>query len=842
MIRLAIKGVLAHKVRLAMTALAIVLGVAFVSGTYVFTDSIGSSFDDLMTEVNQRVDLYVRGTSEFGFRGERFDDEIVARVAALPDVAVAAPSIEGIAQLVDKDGKPIGGGGAPTFGFSYVPEAAGLTALEIREGDWPGSPTEVVVDSFAADANDLRVGDVIDIILPAGTEPFTISGVATFGDAENLLGATIAVFAFETAQRAFDAVGRVDSIAVVVEPDANPALVAAQIGDFLPDRVEVVTGEQQADDQVAQFSEGLSFINTILLVIGGVAVFVGAFLIQNTFRIIVAQRTRELALLRAIGSTAGQVTRMVAIEALAVGVVASIVGVGVGILIALGLKAAFSAFGFGIPSTALIIAPRTIIVGLVVGIVVTVGAALIPARRASRIPPIAALREVHAPARSLATRVAAGTAVTGIGAALIALGLLVSFDNAIAVVGVGALATFVGISMLAPLVAAKFAAFVGAPLRRMGIVGRLAQENAIRRPRRTAATASALMIGVALVSVIAVFQSSAKASVASAFRDDFSSDFQVQLSGFGDPLASGLSPALTDRLRQLPSLDAVVRGRLGQYRAGPDAGEKFLLAVDGPISRVVHFDMVDGSFADLGPGTAVLSKAEARSFDAEVGDFVRVQVQSGAYMELTVAGIFEESPLGTAFVIDLGTYEQFISYRLDMFAYMKVADGLDPVAVRPDIEAVVDEFPNAKLTNTDELISDTEAQIDGLLNLLVVLLGFAIVIALLGIVNTLALSIAERKREIGLVRAVGMQQRQVRRMIRWEAGLIAIFGGTLGLVVGVALGSSIVLAVGQGLTLALPWTQMVTYLILAGLGGVLAAWIPARRGARTKILEAIAYE
>jgi len=841
-LRIALKSVLAHKVRLAMTALAIVLGVAFVAGTFVFTDSIQSSFDELMADVNENVDLYVRGTSEFGFGGQRFSEDLVPRVAGLPDVAVAAPSVTGIAQLVDKEGKPIGGNGPPTLAFSFVPEGVGLTPVEIREGDWPRSSAQVVVDSFAADSNDLRVGDVIDVILPAGTEAFAVSGIATFGDAENLLGATLAVFEFETAQRTFDAEGLIDSIAVVVEPGANPSLVAAQIAEFLPDRVEVVTGEQQTQDDVSRFTEGLSFINTILLVIGGVAVFVGAYLIQNTFRIIVAQRTRELALLRAIGATAGQVTRMVVLEAFAVGLVASTIGVGLGILIALGLKAAFAAFGFGLPSTALVVLPRTILVGLVVGVLVTVFAAVVPARRAARIPPIAALREVSAPVRSLGTRVVAGGAVTAIGVALLLLGLLLEFSNAIAVVGIGALATFVGVSMLAPLVAASFARVVGAPLRRMGIVGRLAQENAIRRPRRTAATASALMIGVALVSVIAVFQASAKASVAEAFRSDFTSDFQVAPGSFGDPLSSGISPALTESLRMVPSVDAVVRGRLGEYRSGPDAGEKFLLGVDGPVEEVIVMTMAAGSIADLGPGTAVLSEAEGDAFGAEVGDFIRAQVQSGAYMELTVVGIFEESPLGASLIVDLATFEQYISFRLDLFAYMTVAEGLEPESVRPQIEHVVQEFPNVTLTNTEELISDTEQQIDSLLNLLVVLLGFALVIALLGIVNTLALSIAERKREIGLVRAVGMQRRQVRRMIRWEAILIAVFGGMLGLLVGVSLGAAIVLAVGQGLTLAFPWIQMIFYLVLAALGGVLAAWFPARRGAKTRILEAIAYE
>lgn len=843
MLRIALKSVLARKVRLAMTALSIVLGVAFVSGTYVFTDSIQSSFNKLLGDANSGVDLYVRGTSEFGLGGARIDEGLVEQVKSVPGVAIAAPGIEGIAQLVDAEGKPIGGNGPPTLAFSFVPEGDGLTPVVIGDGDWPRLPDEVVIDSYAADANGLAVGDRIEVILPVGTEQFTISGIATFGDADNLLGATLAIFEFEAAQRAFDADGLVDSIAVVVDPGADPNLVLAQISDFLPDEAEVVTSQEQTEGDVAEFTEGLAFINTILLVIAGVAVFVGAFLIQNTFRIIVSQRTRELALLRAIGASTGQVTRLVVIEAFVVGLVAAIVGVGAGILIALVLKGAFAAAGFGIPTSALVVLPRTIVVGLVVGVTVTMAAAVIPARKASRIPPIAAMRDLVRKPRALGSRIAAGTAVTAIGGGLILLGLLLEIDNAIALVGVGALIGFVGVSMLAPLVATKFAKVAGAPLPRyLGVVGRLAQQNAIRRPRRTAATASALMIGVALVSLIAVFQASAKAAVAEAFGDDFDTDFQVRLAGFSDPRSAGLSPSLTDDLREVEGLEVVVRDRIGEYRAGPDGTEKFLLGVDGPLTAVVHFDMREGSATDLGPGTALLSVAEAESFDVGAGESFRIQVPSGRFVDLTVAGIFEDSPIGVPLLIDLATFEENLSFRLDRFVYIQVADRLNPETTRSGIEAVTDGYPNAELTNTEELISDIEGQIDALLNLLVVLLGFAIIIALLGIVNTLALSISERKREIGLLRAVGMQRRQVRRMIRWEAVLIAVFGGLLGLVVGVLLGTAIVLSVGQGLTLAIPWTQLAIYVLLAGIGGVIAAIVPARRGARMDILEAIAYE
>jgi putative ABC transport system permease protein len=853
--RLALKGVLAHKVRLALTALAIVLGVAFVSGTYVFTDSIRSSFDDLFSDVNQGVDIYLRGVSDFGFSSPLIDEGLLDEVRNVPGVATAAPSVEGIAQIVKRapceSGSgadptadcPIGGNGPPTLGFSYVPEGEGLTPLAIRDGDWPRDAGSVAIDSFSADENGLAVGDEIDVILPAGVEPFTISGVATFGDADNLLGATLTVFDFETAQRVFDADGKVTSIAIVLEPGTDSLIVQAQIAPLLPEEVEAVTGDQQTEDDLAEVDEGVGFINTILLVIAGVAVFVGAYLIQNTFRIIVAQRTRELALLRAVGATARQVTRMVTVEALIVGVAASIVGIGVGVLLAMLIRAAFSAFGFGIPSSALVIAPRTILVGLLVGVVVTTIAARLPARKASKVPPVAAMRDVITPPRSLGRRITAGFGVLGVGLLLLIGGLVIDIGNAIALVGLGALVTFIGVSVLAPLVARAFARWVGAPLpRAFGVVGRLAQENAMRRPRRTAATASALMIGVSLVTVIAVFSASAKAAVAEVFRESFTTDFQVRLAGFADPSTTGLPPKLTEELRLLPELDVVVRDRFGSFRFDEEGAEKFLLAVDGPFSEVVTLDNVSGSMADLGPGKAAINEGNADLLGVAVGDSFEIQVPSLEYVELEVVAVFDDPTVGVSVILDIATFEEYVDFSLDRFVYIRVAEGVDLGTARAAIEGVTDVYANAVVTDTEELIGDIEAQIDGVLNLIVVLLGFAILIALLGIVNTLALSISERKREIGLIRAVGMQRRQVRRMIRWEAVLIALFGGVLGLVVGVGLGSAVVTAIGQGLKLAIPVGQLAIYLVVAAIGGVLAAALPARRGARLDILEAIAYE
>ena len=808
----------------------------------------------LFNDVNSGVDLWVKGVAEFGFTSPLIDEGLVDQVAAIPGVVIAAPSVEGIAQIVApapcQTGPgadftkpcPVGGNGPPTLGFSYWPTGADLTPLTVRDGDWPRAADDIVIDAFAAEQNDLLLGAVVDVITPAGVEPFRISGIATFGDADNLMGATLVVFDFETAQRVFEADGQVNSIAVVLDPTADVSIVQAQIAGFLPEGAEVITGQDEADNNLEEFGQGLGFVNTILLTIAGVAVFVGAFLIQNTFRIIVAQRTRELALLRAVGATALQVTVMVVIEALAVGVVASMVGIGAGILIALGLRAAFAAFGFGIPSNAMVIAPRTIVVGMLVGVIVTLVASMVPARKAAKVPPVAALREVEAPVRSLARRIAVGAAVTGFGLLLLAIGLIFRFDNAIAVVGAGAVVTFIGVSLLAPLVARAFARWAGAPMARLSINGRLAQGNAMRQPRRTASTASALMIGVALVTLIAVFSSSVKSAIASSFREGFSTEFQVRLEGFSDPRATGLPTTLTDELRQLPELAVVVRDRIGDFRFVGESKDQMLLAVDGPFSGVVSVNMAEGSADALGPGKVLLALADAERLGVGLGDTVGVQFASLAVADLEVVGIYDDTDVGVPAVIDFTTFEQYIDFHLDRFVYIKVADGIDLATARAAIATVTDGYPNATLTDTEELIADFEKQIDGVLNLLVVLLGFAIVIALMGIVNTLALSVAERRREIGLLRAIGMSRKQVKRMIRWEAVLIAVFGGVLGLVVGVVLGSAVVLAVGEGLKLALPVTPLIIYLVAAVLGGILSAILPARRGARLDILEAIAYE
>jgi putative ABC transport system permease protein len=846
MFKLSWKGVMANKVRLMLTAVAIVLGVAFVSGSYVFTDSLKAAFDVLFTQEGQENDLVVRAKTEFDFSFElgTVPEELLPEIEQIPGVERAVPLIQSIAQLVSPDGKPLGGNGPPTLGFSWVEGAEEVSALELREGRAPAAPDEVVIDRFTADANGFGLGDEIDVILYTGVERFRISGIVSFGDADNLLGATIAAFEMETAQRIFDLEGRFNQISVIVAEGTEVAAVRASIEGIVPDGVEVITGDVEIEEGREAVDQGVGFFNTALLVFAGIAIFVGAFIIQNTYRIIVAQRTRELAMLRAVGATGRQVTRMVIVEAVIVALIASAIGIGAGILLALLLKTIFGALGFGFPEGPLTINPRTIVIGMTVGLVVTVGSALLPARKASKVAPIAALREVESTYfKSLRLRALAGSGVLLLGLLMVLAGLFTEVSNALAITGIGAAVVFLGVSVLAPLFARVFGRYAGAPLPPLlGVTGRLAQENAIRKPRRMASTASALMIGVALVTVIATLAASLKGGIQDALAEEVVADFQVETTSFGDPTATGVTPEVTERLRALPEVGVVSSFRIGAWRDPGTLEEDLLIGVDADLDQVTRLKIESGSFDDLRPGTVLLFADYAADRGLAVGDPFPIEFPDGVKDEPEVAAIFAAELFGTNVMIPMEVYEERYTNRFARMAMLNVADGLDPVEARPEIEAVVAEYPNLEMNDADEYVAKVSGQIDTILNILTALLAMAVLIALLGIANTLALSIMERRREIGLLRAVGMVRPQVRRMIRWEAVLIAVFGASIGIVVGIGLGVAVVAAIGQGLSLTLPWADLLTYLLAAILGGIVASILPARRGARLDVLEAIAYE
>jgi putative ABC transport system permease protein len=838
MIRIALKGALAHKLRLALTALAIVLGVSFVAGTYVFTDTIQARFDTLFTDVYSGVDATVRPVApDFGEGTAALPQSLLDEVASVDGVDRVAGSVEGFAQFVDTAGDPIGGQGPPTLGYSWVDEPA-LNPLRIEDGNGraPTGPGEVVVDAGTARANDLAVGDEVRVQFLDGTETFTVVGWGSFGTEDNLAGATIAAFELSEAQRLFGLEGSLSSIDVVAADGVSSEQVVDRITASLPSGTEAVTGAQRTDEDVETFAGDLGFLTVALLAFAGVAVFVGAFIIQNTFRIIVAQRTRELALLRAVGASARQVMRAVVAEALAVAVVASLVGVVAGVGFALMLKALMEAVGFGMPEGPLTILPRTIVVAMAVGIVVTLVSAIIPARKAQRVPPVAAMRaDAARPGRRpLRTRAISGGAVTAIGAGLIGFGLVAGNGSSFALVGFGALVAFLGVSVLAPLFAGPVSSIIGRPLR--GITGRLARENAVRQPRRTASTASALMVGVALVTFVSIFAASVKASVGETIDAAFPTDLAFSSTN----LYAGVGPGFVADLDALDETATVSAVKGGEVRIDGDV--LGAAGVDPATIGAVYDPDATIDLSDMGSGMLVHEDLlESRGW--AVGDVVDVEYPLTGVVPTTVAGTYTDTTF-SSILLPASAFDPGTGIDDATIVFADLADGVDIAAGQAAASTVLADFANVDMNTKSEQIAETEAQVDQLLVLFTGLLGLAILVAVLGITNTLALSIVERTREIGLLRAVGMASGQVRRVIRWEAVIIALFGAVLGTTIGLALGWAVVSSLAdQGLgAFTVPFAGLATWLVVAALAGVLAAVLPARRAGRLDVLQAISYE
>lgn len=844
MLKLAWKGVLAHKLRLGLTAIAIVLGVAFVSGTLVFTDTLDRAFSNLFDEINATVDLYVRGETEFSNEVVPIPAEILDDVKAVPGIGNAAGTVQGFAQFIDADGDPVGGQ-APTFGFSWVPGAEDLSVLTIKEGRPPAAPSEVMMDAGTAAMNDFTIGQEVDVILVTGTERFEIVGFAGFGEEDNILGATLAIFDEPTAFRVFDSPGEYASISAVGDGSVAVETLVDRVDDVLPDGFEAVSAETQGEDDQAEFQEAIGFLNTALLVFAGIAVLVGGFIIYNTFSIIIAQRMKEMALLRAVGATNRQVTRMVVVEAILVGLVASAIGVIAGVGLTWLIRSGFDAAGVGFPQGPLTIRPNTVIVGMIVGLTVTLFSAIVPARQAARIPPVAAISEatIGGP-RSLRTRAIAASVLTIIGAIVLFLGLFVASSNVLQLVGLGAVIVFFGIAGLSPLIARRTARLIGAPLPAMyGVTGTLSRENSVRRPRRTAATASALMIGVAVVSVVAILASSIKQSITEQITQNFGTvDFQIQSSAFADPSLVGVSPAVSAELATLPEVAVVSPMRFGLWK-NEDDSERQLISVDpATLESVFVAEVQAGRVADLASGGVMLQADTAEDLEVAVGDTVTMQFPLTGTEQVPVVATFTGEGL-SAYLISNDSFAERFSQKLDFMVFVNLAEGVPQDQGRAAVEAVLEPYPNVELSNQAEFIENQKAQIDILLTVINALLLLAILIALLGIANTLALSIFERKRELGLLRAVGMTRRQVRRMIRWEAVITALYGALLGLVLGIVLGWAVVSALSdEGLSFGFPYQLLITYVIAAAIGGVVASIWPSFRGARTNVLEAISYE
>jgi putative ABC transport system permease protein len=842
--RATVKGLLAHKVRLGLTSLAIVLGVAFVAGTFILTDTMGRAFDDLFDTVNKGVAVEVTGVPKFEANqfgetagaADRVPESLLATIRQVDGVRVAEGGVSGYAQLVDKQGKAISTGGAPTLGVTWTDDPD-LNPLRLSAGRGPQQSGEIVVDAHTAEKHDLHVGDRVTVLLQGPSMQATIVGIARFGSADNLGGATLVAFDVKTAQQVFDAPGVFDTIDVAAQPGVSPEELKSRIQRVLPADFQAKTGQETAAKQSDDIKKALSFFNIALLVFAVIALFVGSFLIFNTFQILITQRTRELGLLRALGATPAQVRRSVLVESLVVGLFSSAVGLAAGFLLAIGLKALLSLFGADLPSTSLQLLPRTIIVALIVGVVTTVLASIIPAYRAARIAPIAALRESQPREFRFSTlRTVIGSVVTLIGVAVLLIALFGGGSSALARVGLGAIVVFLGVAILSPLIVRPVARLLGSPLR--GVARRLGRENAMRNPKRTASTAAALMIGLGLVAFVSVFAQSIKASSNKILEDTLRADYIVSNAQF-----TGFSQDVANRLRQEPAFSAVSEFRQGIF--GLDGNAQTVQGVDPTtLPEVMQLTLRSGSLADFRDGDVMVFEDTATTHHWTVGDTIQMEFARTGKQNLRIAGIYEENELLGSFIVTLGTFDQNFVERLDIVVLAKTAPGVSPADAKAAADSVAKDYPNVQLDDQAAFRQRQANQINTLLGLVSALLFLAIIIAWIGIINTLALSIYERTREIGLLRAVGMARKQVKSMIRWESILIAVFGALLGTAVGIFFGWAIVQALkDQGITiLQIPAVQLLYYIFSAALLGVGAASIASRRATKLDVLKAIAYE
>jgi putative ABC transport system permease protein len=843
-LRAALRSVLARKVRLILTGISIVVGVGFMAGTYVLTDTMTRAFNDLVDTGISSIDVLVRSSNAFTAQTsaieerEPMPESVLADVQAAPGVAEAVGDVLGYAQIVDPStGKIIGTFGPPTAASAWND----LNGFTLKPG---GSPPhgadQVVIDAATAEAHDIKVGDRVQILFEGPPGEFDVVGVAGYGESDSLLGATWALFDLPTAQHVLGREGKLDSISVVADEGVSGVELQRRISEVLPGGVEAVTAATVASEAQDQISTGLGFLRTAFLVFAFVALFVGAFIIFNTFAIIVAQRTRELALFRALGASGRQVMTSVVIEAFVVGLVSSALGVLVGIGIAVVLKGLLSAVGFDIPASGTVILLRTFIVSILVGTVVTMVAAIVPARRAAHVTPIEALREAQdRPGRSLRFRIVVGAIVLALGVAPLLYGLFGTPDNGLQLVGLGVALTFVGVAMLTPLIARPVAAALGLPIRHTGVPGKLGRENSMRNPRRTAATASALMIGLGLVVFVAVFGASAKASTTAILERTLKADFILT-----SPTLSGFSTAAADAMRPVPGVETV--SELRQAEARIKGSSAFLTGLDpATFSAVSEAGIVDGSLSDLAhPDTIAVFEDTANDNGWSVGDRIDVEFPATGHVALEVVGLYSENGLIGDYAVSLDTFEANVAQQLDVFVLIKAEDGADAATVQAGLEQALEPYPNIEVQDQAAFRDKYATFVNQVLNLITALLLFAVIIALFGVMNTLYLSIHERTRELGLLRAVGLTRGQTRSMVRWEAVIISVMGALFGVVIGIAFGWALQQALApQGFTeLGIPAGQLALYVVFSAVLGVLFAMAPARRAAKLNVLEAIAYE
>ena len=841
------RNLMARKVRLALSGFAIVLGVAFVAGSFIFTDALGGSFNGIVSGTTSDVEVAPKGANDFNSVQDTrtVPASVVDEINALPEVdsAFGVTQTQGV-YIIGSNGKLVGGNGPPGFALNYT-DAKSLTGdriLTLTDGELPSGHGQVALDEAAADKAGYHIGDTVTLVTPGDppTMKAELTGLVKFGSKGGLVGATLTVFDEKSMQDLFFGGNDVyTSISVNDADGVSQADATSAIRAVVPHDVSATAGDVYAEKNKSDIASDLKFINYFLLVFAAVAVVVSTFLIINTFSILVAQRSRELALLRAMGASRRQIRRSVLLEAFAVGLVGSTIGLGVGYLLALAIRVLFGKFGLDLSGAEFPVKTRTIIVCYLVGLVVTMFAAYLPARRAAKIAPVAAMRDdVALPESALRKRFIGGFALAAIGAASLVFGLVGNSGSGISFVGGGILGTLIGVSLMSPVLGIPIIRGLGIIYRRIfGTVGTLASENSLRNPRRTAATASALMIGLTLVALMSILGASTKASFDKVITAAVNSQLVVS-----NAIQTPFSPAIAKEIRPVDGVETVAQFRQAEGKVNGESS--FIGAADADqLAASLNVNMTSGQEAFPEDGILVDANV-ADSQHLKVGDTATLRFQNDKPIKTTVAGLFVANSMPTQYIVNLHTLVEGGIEPADSLLFITTEPGADISKVRSTIDVTLKDLPTVSLKDPQEFVDEQLKFVDQFLFIVYALLGLAIVIAVLGIINTLALSVIERTREVGLLRAVGLSRRQLRQMVRLESVAISLLGALLGIAMGLIFGIALQRAIAdEGLdVLGIPWVVLIVFLAGSMLAGVLAAVLPARRAAKLDVLRAITTE
>ncbi|MFJ5560797.1 ABC transporter permease [Streptomyces sp. NPDC093250] len=842
MFQTALRNVLAHKARLLMTVLAVMLGVAFVSGTLVFTNSLSQALQKQSAKGFDHVDVAVtaqwkEGEGDKAGEYQELTGELVDASAAVPGAAQAIGNVQGFTALADKDGKLIGDGFQSQGGNYWGAEDP---RYPLVSGRAPKGEGEILIDSETAKRTGYKVGDTVRMSIAGPVLEPEITGVFTTDDGNVAAGGSLTLFDTPTAQKLLGKAGTFDEIAVKAKDGVSDTELRDQLEKALPsDVVETTTGTQLADDQAESIAASMSGLKQGLLVFAGISLFVGTFIIANTFTMLVAQRTKELALMRAVGASRRQVTRSVLIEAFVVGAVAAVVGLVAGVGIGRGLRSLMGTLDAPMPDGPLVITPGTVASAFAVGILVTMLAAWLPGRRAAKIPPVAAMSAVHAQAttKSLVLRNTLGALFSAAGVAVVLVATTMEGSDGQAPMGFGAVLLIIGVFILTPLLSRPLIAAAAPVLRGFGVSGKLARQNSVRNPRRTAATASALMIGLTLITGMTVMAGSLQKSIDKMAASAIEADYMVSMAN-GLPLSQDVEK----QLRKSDDVTAVSPMRNAYARV--DGGHESLTGVNGAtIEELTEFPVTQGTF-EVGGTRAVVDEGTAKSYGWKAGSDFTVTYRDGDKRKLTITGVYEANEMMRGIMVDTAALDPHESDPADMMVMVKTAAGTSDAA-KDALEKSLGSNPAIKVQDKQDLSNEIARMFTLILNLVYGLLAMAVIVAVLGVINTLAMSVFERSQEIGMLRAIGLDRRGVKRMVRLESLVISLFGAVLGLGLGVFFGWAAGELLGSRMAtyeLVLPWARMGVFLLLAAVVGVLAALWPARRAARLNMLQAIKAE